>query len=338
MENKGRVLLTGGTGFLGGYLLKRLVEGGYAVRALRRREAVPFGIPETVLQRVEWVRGDILDIVALQEAAEGCIALIHSAALVSFSRTDRALMQQTNAEGTANAVNAALETGVERFIHISSVAALGRKGTDELLTEEAKWEGSKGQTGYAVSKREAELHVWRGFAEGLGGVILNPSTILGFGNWHHSSCALFRNGYRGFPWYSGGVNGFVGVEDVADAAVRLLEAPVDHRRFIINAENLPFRTVLDAIAEGFGTARPHRKATPFLGELVWRLESVRSLLSGRKALLTRESARVAHSRTTFNNAALPEVLPGFSYQPVSAVIATACAQYAEAIRSGQLTL
>lgn len=332
------ILVTGGTGFLGAYIIKNLVEKGHRVRALRRSSALPFFISEAVWQQVEWVEGDILDVVSLDEAMEGVTGVIHSAALVSFSRSDRERMTQVNLEGTANVVNAAVEHGVQRFIHISSVAALGRTPKSEHVTEERKWEENSSNTHYAVTKHRAELEVWRGFAEDLPGVILNPSTILGFGNWHHSSCAIFKNVYKEFPWYTEGINGFVGVEDVAEAAVRLLNSSLTEKRFIINGDNWSFQQLFNTIADGFGKRKPYRKATPLLGEIAWRLERAKHLFTDGKPLLTRESARVAHSRTQFNNAALLKALPGFSFTPLEAVIRDACTKYKAALATGQLSL
>ena len=115
-------------------------------------------------------------------------------------------MYQVNVEGTANVVNIALEQGIRRFVHVSSVASLGRTADGGVVNEEKKWEETKVNTHYARSKYKAELHVWRGISEGLEGVILNPSTILGFGDWHSSSCAIFRQVYEGFDWYTPGIN------------------------------------------------------------------------------------------------------------------------------------
>ena len=67
------------------------------------------------------------------------------------------------------------------------------------------------------------MEVWRGIGEGLPAVIVNPSTILGYGDWNTSSCAIFQNVYSEFPWYTEGINGFVDVADAARAIVRLLE-------------------------------------------------------------------------------------------------------------------
>ena len=334
----GGVLVTGGTGFLGAYIIKNLVEKGLPVRALRRSSQPPFFIPKEIWQQVEWVEGDVLDVVSLDEAMQGVEGVIHSAAVVSFSHRDHKLMSQVNVEGTANVVNAALEHQVSRFVHVSSVAALGRTNKSEHVTEERKWEDTKSNTHYAITKHRAELELWRGIAEGLPAVILNPSTILGYGNWHQSSCAIFKNIFKEFPWYTEGVNGFVGVEDVAEAAVQLLQSPITEKRFIVNAENWSFRQLFNTIAGGFGKRQPHRHATPFLGEIAWRLEKFRYLFTDSKPLLTRESARVAHSRTQFDNTALLKALPHFTFTPLDTVIQKSCAQYVEALKQGQLAV
>jgi nucleoside-diphosphate-sugar epimerase len=332
------ILVTGGTGFLGAYIIKNLVERGLSVRAIRRSSSLPFFIPEHIWQKVEWIEGDVLDVVSLDEAMKGVEGVIHSAAFVSFSARDHERMLQVNVEGTANVLNAAIENNIRRFVHISSVAAIGRTPKSEHVTEERKWEENSSNTHYAITKHRAELEVWRAFAEGLEGVILNPSTILGYGNWHGSSCAIFRNSYKEFPWYTEGINGFVGVEDVAEAAVQLLLSRITEKRFIANAENWSFHQLFNTIAEGFGKRKPHRKATPFLGELAWRLEKFRYLFTDGKPLLTRESARVAHSRTQFDNTALLKVLPDFTFTPLDTVIKKSCAQYLEAMKQGMLTL
>jgi len=330
------VFVTGGTGFLGAYIIQNLVEKGFAVRALRRSAALPHFIPAPVFEKVEWIQGDVLDVVALQEAVQGADAVVHAAAVVSYHAADRAQMYQTNVDGTTNVVNAAIDAGVKRFVHISSIAALGRTGKNGTVSEDQLWEDNKANTHYGITKHLSELEAWRGFAEGLQGVIVNPSLILGYGNWHQSSCAIFKSVYNGFPWYTEGINGFVGVADVAEAVVQLLQSEVHQKRFIVSAENESFRAVFNAIAEGFSTRKPHRKATPFLGEFAWRAEKLKSFFTNQKPLLTKESARNAHARTYFDNRALLHALPRFAFTPIDIVIKEACVAYLQAVRQGRI--
>ncbi|MEJ7911629.1 MAG: NAD-dependent epimerase/dehydratase family protein [Chitinophagaceae bacterium] len=332
-----KILVTGGTGFLGAYIIQNLVARNLEVRAIKRSSSLPFFISASVLQKVEWVNSDVLDVVGLDEAMQGCYAVIHAAAIVSFNAADRQAMEQVNIEGTRNVVNAAIENNIDRFVHISSVAALGRTTSREMISESKSWEENKNTTQYARTKHHAELEVWRGFSEGLNGVILNPSTILGFGNWHTSSCALFKNAYKGFSWYSEGINGFVGVEDVATAAVEMLLSDITEKRFIVNSDNWSFRQLFEIMAAGFGKKPPHLKATPFLGELAWRLEGLKHLLTGGTPLLTKESTRVAQAKTSFDSSALLQALPVFRYTPLTSIIKNSCEKYKEAVIRGEIS-
>lgn len=331
------VLITGGTGFVGAYTIKNLVEKGYRVRAIKRSAKLPFYIPLEIFNKVEWYECDLLDIVALGDAMSNVDAIVHSAAIVSFSAHNRDEMYKVNIEGTANVVNAALEQGVKRLIHVSSVAALGRTASGETVNEEKKWAASKINTNYAITKHHAEMHVWRAFEEGLSGVVLNPSTVLGFGDWHQSSCAIFKNVYNDFPWYTEGINGFVGVEDVAEVIARLVDSDIVSKRYIVNAENWSFKQLLAEIAEGFNKRPPYRHANKFMGEIAWRLEKAKALIGGKRPLLTKETAKVAHSKTYFDNRALLEALPGFTFTPLEEVVSKACSQYIAAVRNGSLT-
>ncbi|MFL5787178.1 MAG: NAD-dependent epimerase/dehydratase family protein, partial [Flavisolibacter sp.] len=89
-------LVTGGTGFLGGYILKELVDRGYSVRAIRRSSKLPFYIPKHITDKVEWVEADLLDVTSLNEAMANIDTVIHSAAIVSFSKEERKQMYQVN--------------------------------------------------------------------------------------------------------------------------------------------------------------------------------------------------------------------------------------------------
>ena len=321
------VLVTGGTGFLGAYIIKELVTKGIPVRAIRRNSQLPSFIPASIFSGVDWREGDVLDITGLEESMDGIDTIIHSAAKVSFHDKERRNMFRVNIEGTANVVNLALEKNIRQLIHVSSVAALGRKNNGTVVTEEKKWEDSKVNTNYAISKYQAEMEVWRGMGEGLQTVIVNPSTILGYGDWNSSSCAIFKTAYTEFPWYTAGINGFVDVEDVARAIVLLSEKKISGERFILNADNWSFQQLLTTIAIQFGKKPPMRLATPVVGGIAWRLENLKKIFSGKLPLLTRESARVAQSRTFFDNGKILRTLPGFSFTPLQQTISKACENY-----------
>jgi nucleoside-diphosphate-sugar epimerase len=267
---------------------------------------------------------------------QGVDHVIHSAASVSFMKNERAQMYNTNVDGTANVVNLALDHGIKRLVYISSISALGRTFAGEKVNEEKKWVTSKLNSHYGISKNKAEMEVWRAMGEGLDAVIINPSTVLGFGNWHDSSCAIFKNVYKGFKWYTKGINGFVAVEDVAKVAVLLMESNISEERFIINHENWEFKKLFDTIADGFGKKHPSWEATHFLSSIAWRFEKLRSVLKNDKPLITKETARIALSKTYWQNAKILSALPGFSFMPLEQCITNACKKYSDAVKNMQL--
>ena len=195
------ILVLGGTGLVGSHLLAELTKRGENIRALKRqgsdlqqvKKIFSYYGPdiEMLFDKIEWADGDLLDRSSLYEAMEGVGELYHAAAIVSFRHSDKKDMIRANVEGTANVVNAALENGVKKMCYVSSVATLSEKDEDQFVTEANNWKSLKFKSAYAESKYKAELEVWRGIAEGLTAVIVNPSVILGAGNWNKSSSAIF---------------------------------------------------------------------------------------------------------------------------------------------------
>lgn len=308
------ILVTGGTGFLGSYLLRSLVQAGKPVRALYRRH-----IPEQVADikdRVEWVQGDVLDTGALEDAMQGVEQIYHCAAVVSFQPDKRAQMLQVNVEGTANVVNLALEYGIKKIVHVSSVAALGRAKQQADINEEAQWEDSRNNSYYAISKHLSEMEIWRGIAEGLDAVIVNPSIILGSGFWHDGSGMLLKNAWKEFPYYTDGINGFVDVEDVVNAMTALMESNIKGQRYILSAENWPYRQLFTVMADALGKKPPHIATKPWMAELVWRVAKVKAMLTGKHPLLTKETARTAQLKVYYNSSKILNALPGFRFKPL----------------------
>lgn len=141
--------------------------------------------------------------------------------------------------------------------------------------------------------------------------------------------------YDGFKWFTTGINGFVDVEDVARLTVQLMESKISAERFIISGDTWSFQKLQDTIADGFNKKRPGKKASPFLLGIAWRLESLKSIFTGKKPLLTRESARVAISQTRFENEKILKTFPGFSFTPLENSIKKACEKYTGTIPAVQ---
>jgi len=302
-------LVTGGTGIVGAHLLLHLLEQGRPVRATHRRSSDREEVRRIFLHyrpdgaalydRITWVEADLLDPTAVREAMSGVEHVYHAAALVSFDpRDDRALMTQ-NIGATANVVNAALEAGVRRMLQVSSTATIGHATPGSAADEESPWERDGRTSAYAVSKHEAELEVQRGIAEGLDAVIVNPCVIIGPGRSGRSSMALVERLRRGTSWYPPGANAFVDARDVAAFSVALLERGATGQRHLLVGGNLPYERLFALICTAAGRPVPTRAIKPWMLQVGWRLERLRTLFGGRP-VITRHTAHSALSRRRYD--------------------------------------
>jgi nucleoside-diphosphate-sugar epimerase len=251
---------------------------------------------------------------------EGATHVYHSAAIVSFSPSKAAMMIKANQEGTANVVNICLDQKIEKLVFVSSVAALGRIREDAPIDETMHWTPETSNSIYGKSKYLAEMEVWRGMAEGLNIAIVNPVIIFGAGDWNKGSSEIFKSSYNQFPWYTNGISGFVDVLDVIDAMQLLMDSPIVGERYIISAENLSYQTVFTKIANAFSKKPPTRKVTPLLAAIVWRLEAIKSLFTGKTPLLTKETAATAQAKVYFNNEKFLKAFPSFQYRSMDSTI------------------
>lgn len=290
-----KIFITGGTGFLGSYITRMLVKQGFQVRAMKRASS-RLDLLEEVKNQIEWVEGDILDVPFLEDAMEGIDKVYHAAAMVAFDPRDHKKMMKINHEGTANVVNVALYRGVKKLAYVSSIAAIGRSSETPIVHEKTAWETSKLNSQYAISKYLAEQEVWRGTAEGLPAVIVNPSIIVGAGCWDDSSCRLFKQIDTGLKFYTAGATGFVDVRDVANSLIKLMESNIENQRYILNAVNKSYFNFFKLLAQFLEKEPPSIKTNAFLNGIVWRIEWLRSMITGSRPLITKETARSsAHS-------------------------------------------
>ncbi|MEO6639508.1 MAG: NAD-dependent epimerase/dehydratase family protein [Ginsengibacter sp.] len=314
-----KILVTGAAGLVGGELVKQLLHKGYNVTAIYHNS--PLNISHPNLQTVQC---DILDTSRLEEVMQGITYVHHCAALVSFDKKDKHSLLKINIEGTANVVNACLDAGVQKLIHVSSVSALGRIRSGEMITESMNWTEETSNSIYGKSKYFGELEVWRGTGEGLQAVIVNPSLILGGDNWDNGSSATFKSAYNEFKWYTEGGGGFIDVRDIAAIMILLMNSEINNERFILSAENLSYKEVFTTMAECFDKKPPSKKVTPFMTKIVWRTEALKALFTGKKSLLTKETAHTALAKVFFDNSKILSALPGFKFTPVAEAIKHTC--------------
>jgi nucleoside-diphosphate-sugar epimerase len=315
-------LVTGAAGLVGTELVRQLLQKGLHVRALVHH--IPLSLPSHPLLQI--VKGDLLDVVELESLLQNVNRVYHSAGLISYIPKKRNSLYQINVEATANLVNACLDKQHIKFIHVSSIASLGKYTEGKLLNENSKWKNDASNSNYGYSKYLGEMEVWRGAAEGLDAVIVNPSIILGAGDWNSGSTAIFKKMYDEFPWYSEGINGFVDVKDLAEIMIRLGDSNISNERYIVSAENKSYRDVFCMIADAFGKKRPNKNFSRGLSQIAWRLEALRSLFTGKDPLITRETSNSALIKVEYDNSKLLKAIPDFTYTPLQESIKFICSE------------
>jgi len=323
------VFVTGGTGMVGAHLLYDLVSKGEKVRALKRPDSDTKRTEKifsyyssqfkSLMQNIEWVEGDILDKDRLRELLEGVDRIYHVAAFISFHPRDREAMMHNNVEGTANLVDLALSMKIPRFCFVSSISAIGSPPEGIEANEEHPWRNNRDHSAYSESKYLSEMEVWRAIFQGLNAVIVNPSVIVGPGDWKSGSSSLFSTVRKGLKFYTRGGTGFVDVRDVTAAMHHLTEngawEDVKNQRYILSAENITFRELLNQIAGSLSVKQPRFFAGKILLNLAFRLSSFKSYLTGVRPSITRETARSADRLSYFDGSKICRTIQ-FQYTPM----------------------
>ena len=326
-------LVTGSTGLLGVHLMIRLLESGEAVRAMIRsnsnrdvvRSVFSFYGVSHLYDRIEWVEADVLDIPTLFNAMQGVEKVYHTAAVVSYHRDDRKEMYAINVEGTANVVNVALECGVKKFGHVSSIAALNRFKTNPV-TEEGEWVDSDENTHYGITKHLSEMEVWRGSQEGLDVIIINPGFIIGPGDFSRSSSSVFSKLDEGFSYYPPGGTGFVGAMDAANSLVKLMQSSIVNEGYVVVGENGSMKDLFQQISKGIGKSIPTKEARPWMLQVARIAEWLKEKFTGKKALVTRETVKNASLRFYYSSEKLVSAID-FKFTPIEKCIEDASRFY-----------
>jgi dihydroflavonol-4-reductase len=315
------ILITGATGFLGTALILQLTANQQKVRALKRKSSK---ISPLLSQNplIEWVVADINDLEDLADAFDGITKVYHCAAFISFDPKDKKKLLHININGTANIVQLCLDQNI-RLLHVSSVATLGNAKKGEQITEKDFWEYDAKAHSYAISKYEGEMEVWRGIAEGLDAVIVNPSVIIGKNSGFDGSGAIFKLVKEGLKFYTNGATGIVDVDDVAKAMVLLMDSEITGERFILSAENWHYKDFFKTIADGFGVKAPNTEAKPWMLALAWRGAKIASLFTRKTPALTRDAARSSTNLSYYNNQKVSKALQ-FDFKPSAKTILEVC--------------
>lgn len=329
------ILVTGGTGLIGSHLLYHLLLENDTLKATHRissdldRVKKVFSYYDSDYQnlfdRIIWVEADLEDLTALEIAFESITHVYHCAALVSFNPADYQKMRLINIEGTSNIVNFCISNSIKKLCFVSSIAAIDKNDRSQI-NESDKWNNSNKKSGYAITKYGAEMEVWRASQEEVDVVIVNPGIVLGSGYWGKGSGEIFSKIYNGLPFYTEGVTGFVGVKDVVQIMLELMQSKIVNERFILVSENVAYKDVFFQIADAFNKKRPMFKVSSFFCEIIWRLDLIRSKILRKPPILTKNSARSSQSKYYFSSKKIESKL-SYKFQSIEETIQSICKDF-----------
>ena len=295
------IFLTGATGLLGSAVAKSLVSRGYKIKAHYRHKHNISALGNWT-KATEWVSGDLLDPGYLNTILADCHTIIHCAGKVSFQPHEREEMYEANVLVTENLVNAALATSINRFVHISSVAALGRPRNKKSVSENQQWEESDLNSYYAKTKHWAEVEVWRGVAEGLSATILNPSVILAYHPQFRSSSGLINYALEEHKYYPGGHLNWVAAEDVVKAVLEVLENnQTVAERYIISAGSVPYKDFFTLLANHLAKRAPYVEAKFYTMMAAYYLKQISKLFGKKENLISKETIKLSRTNIEFDN-------------------------------------
>lgn len=332
------IFVTGGTGLVGAHLLFELIQKDESLKASKRpgsnldlvKKIFSYYSKdaESLFEKIQWIDVDLHNEIEIAEQIHDCDYVYHCAASVSFNPKEKAAIINNNVDLTANLVNACLSANIKKLCHVSSVAAIGNAPEDEITTELTKWKPKSNNSAYSISKYKSELEIWRGIHEGLNAVIVNPSIILGPGNWKIGSPSIVSRIDKGMKYYTEGVTGYVGVWDVVKCMMLLMESEISNDQFVLNSANLSFKELFSEIASNLSKKAPSKLANDRLLSLAVKGEKIRSFISRTSPQLTKDSIKSATSKTFYSAEKLSSQI-NFTFEKIEDTLKKVCNLYLE---------
>jgi dihydroflavonol-4-reductase len=297
---KGTILVTGGAGFIGSHLVRRLVESGERVRVLERPGAPLGHLP---LEQIDLVQADIRDRSAMAEAVRGCEEVYHLAANPHLWVQPRGLFWQVNFRGAVNVIEAALAAGARRVLHTSTESILTRDHQVDAITEEQPITYEDVIGPYCRSKYLAERHALSLGRRGAPVVVVNPTLPVGPGDLGQTPPTRmmldFCRGKRR-EYLDADLN-LIDVRDVADGMVRAMERGRPGRRYFLGHENLSILRVFEILGQLTGLPPPHRRV-PYSVALAaaYASEFLADVMTHRAPAATVTGVRLTRRRMHFD--------------------------------------
>jgi dihydroflavonol-4-reductase len=295
-----KILVTGGTGFLGSHLVRVLLERGEDVRCLVRSTSRRDNLQDL---SVELVTGDLSDLDSIRKAIDGCSTVYHCAADYRLWCKNPAEMYQSNLGGSNNIMQAAFDEGVQKIVYTSTVGCLGLAENGEPADEDTPVQISDMIGHYKRSKFLAEEKVRDWASRGLPVVIVNPSTPVGDLDIKPTPTGkIIVDFLRGkmFGYVDTGMN-LIDVRDCAEGHVLAAERGSPGNRYILGGRNLTLKELFDALGGVTGIASPKLKVPHWVAETYARIENFWSIgVAHREPDVPLESVKLARHKMWFD--------------------------------------
>lgn len=315
----GTVLVTGASGLIGSHVVDALLEAGYTPRGFSRHQPPPGAVADC-----DWVTGDVRDLDAVNAAARGCAAIVHSAALYSYARADVHAMHSTNVQGTRNVLTAAAQAGVQRVVMTSSAATCGPV-PDHRANEHdhaPEWELVVPYKRTKLASEQLALAA----AATQDVVVVNPTTTVGRGDRRPTPSGrmvrdVLRRRIRGY--LAGGGLNVVAADDVARGHVLALGRGRCGERYLLGGDDVPMAELFAQIASLGGVPAP-RIAIPYGVALAAArtIDLVGRVAAFAPSLMSVDEVRLARVPMYFSIAKARREL-GYDHQPARQALAEA---------------
>jgi dihydroflavonol-4-reductase len=323
-----KALVTGGTGFVGSHLVRRLLAHDSEVRCLVRAASRLDNLKDLP---VEFSTGDLRDIESIKRAVRGVDVIYHCAADYRLWCADPREMYESNVNGSRNVMQAAFDEQVERVVYTSTVGALGLKG-DGTPADEATPVTLDDMIGhYKRSKflAEAEVRAWA--ARGLPVVIVNPSTPVGELDIKPTPTGKiivdFLKG-KMFGYVDTGMN-LIDVRDCAEGHILAAERGHVGQRYILGGSNLTLKEMFDALASVTNIPSPRMRVPHWVAEGYARLENFWAInVNHREPDVPVESVKMSRHRMWFDSSKAVREL-GLPQSPIAEALARAVEWFKE---------
>jgi dihydroflavonol-4-reductase len=263
-----RILVTGATGFIGSRIVQKLVGTNDQVFVLVRKTSDLSAI-SSLLERVQLVYGDVTDLASVESAMQGIDHVYHSAGLTYMGDSKKDALYRINVLGTRNIMKSALNAGVKRVLHVSSITAVGiARGKKNPVDENVQWNFDSIKLEYARTKHLGELEVKEAVNKGLDCVTVNPAFVFGAGDLNFNAGRLILDVYkRRLPFYPLGGVCVIDVDIVAETIITAMEKGRTGERYIIGGENVSYKQLVDTISRVTGAPKVMLPLPFWLGKI-----------------------------------------------------------------------